>query len=134
MAGRAFEPVAINPWVSVGIVELLLSLPDPSPEVKYAVLSAVEWLEKVRLEDGRWAMFYQLGTNRPIFAGRDAVIRCDLSEIELERQLGYAWYGTWPEALLERVYEDGIFEAFLESLPEYPAVRMRLPSNRAVSG
>jgi PelA/Pel-15E family pectate lyase len=137
VAGRAFEPVAINPWVSVGIVELLLSLPDPSPEVKYAVLSAVEWLEKVRLEDGRWAMFYQLGTNRPIFAGRDAVIRCDLSEIELERQLGYAWYGTWPEALLERVYEDGIFEAFLESLPEYPAVRMRLPlkpSGQRVSG
>jgi PelA/Pel-15E family pectate lyase len=127
VAGRAFEPVAINPWVSVGIVKLLLSLPEPSPEVKYAVLSAVEYLERVRLEDGRWAMFYQLGTNRPIFAGRDAVIRYDLSEIELERQLGYAWYGTWPEVLLERVYADGVFEDFLDSLPDYPAVRVRLP-------
>ena len=42
----------------------------------------------------------QLGTNRPIFLGRDSVVRSALSEIEYERRNGYAYYGTWPATLL----------------------------------
>ena len=51
-----------------------------------------------------WARFYGIGTNRPIFSGRDGVVRDRLDQIEHERRIGYAWLGTWPQALLERDY------------------------------
>lgn len=47
-----------------------------------------------------WARHYEIGTDRPIFAGRDAVKRYALSEIERERRTGTAWYGAWPARLL----------------------------------
>jgi PelA/Pel-15E family pectate lyase len=49
-----------------------------------------------------WARFYDISTNRPIFAGRDGVIRASLAEIEKERRAGYAWYGAWGDAVLRR--------------------------------
>lgn len=51
-----------------------------------------------------WARHYEIGTNRPIFAGRDAVKRYALAEIERERRAGTAWYGHWPEKLINRDY------------------------------
>lgn len=40
----------------------------------------------------------------------------DVPVSELERQLGYAWYGTWPEQLLKQAYRDSRFDALYESL------------------
>jgi PelA/Pel-15E family pectate lyase len=51
-----------------------------------------------------WARHYEIGTNHPIFAGRDAVKRYALAEIERERRAGTAWYGHWPEKLINRDY------------------------------
>jgi len=49
-----------------------------------------------------WARHYEIGTNRPIFAGRDAVKRYALAEIERERRVGTAWYGYWPQKLIDQ--------------------------------
>ena len=51
-----------------------------------------------------WARFYQIGTNRPIFCGRDGVIKYSLAEIEHERRTGYSWYGSSPRDLLRKDY------------------------------
>jgi PelA/Pel-15E family pectate lyase len=51
-----------------------------------------------------WARHYEIGTNRPVFAGRDAVKRYALSEIERERRTGTAWYGKWPQKLIDKEY------------------------------
>ncbi len=51
-----------------------------------------------------WARHYEIGTDRPIFAGRDAVKRYALKEIERERRTGTPWYGGWPQAMLDRDY------------------------------
>jgi PelA/Pel-15E family pectate lyase len=51
-----------------------------------------------------WARHYEIGTDRPIFAGRDAVKRYALGEIERERRTGTPWYGTWPQMMLAREY------------------------------
>ncbi len=48
-----------------------------------------------------WARHYEIETDRPIFAGRDAVKRYALADIERERRTGTAWYGGWPRAVLE---------------------------------
>ncbi|MCB0639214.1 MAG: pectate lyase [Lewinella sp.] len=126
---RAFEPASLSSKESVGIVEFLISLESPSEEVKTAIRAAVAWLESVKIEDynvkmivdpsqptGRdrvimpdthssiWSRFYELGTNRPIFAGRDRVIKYDLREVENERRVGYGFYGKWPNELLKETY------------------------------
>jgi len=51
-----------------------------------------------------WARFYQIGTDTPIFSGRDGVIRRNLADIEHERRTNDAWYGDWPAELLQRDY------------------------------
>ena len=100
---RAYEHVSLSSNESVGIVRFLMRR-DPSPEVVRAVDAAVAWLTRARLDDGRWARFYEIGTNRPIFSGRDGIVRYKLEEIEKERREGYAWHGTWPVTLLEKQY------------------------------
>ena len=53
-----------------------------------------------------WARHYEIGTNRPVFAGRDTVKRYALSEIARERRTGTPWYGDWPQRLLETEYPE----------------------------
>ena len=60
-----------------------------------------------------WARHYEIGTDRPVFAGRDAVKRYALAEIERERRTGTPWYGRWPRRMLD---------------VEYPRWRHDLPS------
>jgi PelA/Pel-15E family pectate lyase len=126
--GRNYEPPALSGNESVGIVRFLMRIERPGPEIVAAIEGAVAWLRAasihgLRLEefkdgDGKrdrrvvadpaaeplWARFYELGTNRPVFAGRDRVIRYALGEIEHERRNGYSYYGTWPAALLAEDY------------------------------
>jgi PelA/Pel-15E family pectate lyase len=120
---RAFEPVSLSGQESVDLVRCLMRVDNPSPEIMAAVQGAVTWLESVKIEGIRvvrvrtpggrdraiekdpsappiWARFYEIGTNRPIFTGRDSIVRYNYAEIERERRLGYAYYGDWPEDLL----------------------------------
>lgn len=117
--GRSYEHVSLSGAESVGIVRFLLSLSDPDERIRRAILSALLWLEEARLPGSRWARFYEIGTNRPIFSGRDGVIRYDIAEIEAERREGYAWYGEWPLDLLQRAWSQGILRRLYESLPGF---------------
>jgi PelA/Pel-15E family pectate lyase len=124
---RAFEPVSLSGNESVGLVRCLMRVDNPSPEIVDAVRSAVKWFDDVKLEgirvvsvetpEGRdravkedltaspiWARFYEIGTNRPIFAGRSKVVHYRYDQIERERRMGYAYYGDWPEDLLNEEY------------------------------
>lgn len=51
-----------------------------------------------------WARYYEIGTNRPIFDGRDGIKQYELAAIERERRTGTAWYGSWPQSLIEKEY------------------------------
>jgi len=100
---RAYEHVSLSGAETTGIVRFLMTQPS-SPDVERAIDAAVAWLTMVRLPDGQWARFYEIGTNRPIFSGRDGIVRYQLSEIEQERRDGYSWLGTWPRNLIEKEY------------------------------
>lgn len=102
-AARTFEPVSLASSESVGIVRALMRQPR-TPEIVSAIEAAIAWFKATELPDGRWARFYEIGTNRPIFAGRDAIVRYSIDQIEQERRDGYAWYGTWPRQLIEQDY------------------------------
>jgi PelA/Pel-15E family pectate lyase len=125
---RNFEPPSLSGMESAGIVKFLLGEENPSPEIIAAIEAAVAWFETVKISglrvdsspgtDGKrdriavsdpaapplWARFYELGTNRPIFLGRDKVVHYDHNEVERERRAGYGYLGTWPAQLLTRDY------------------------------
>ena len=46
----------------------------------------------------------EVGSNRPIFLGRDSVVRYSLAEVEQERRGGYDYYGDWADDLLTKYY------------------------------
>jgi PelA/Pel-15E family pectate lyase len=105
---RTYEHPSISGQESVGIVRFLMSRDGADARIVAAVDAAVAWFRTVRLpgDPPRWARFYQIGTNRPIFSGRDGIVRYKLEEIEEERRNNYAWLGSWPQRLVDVEYPD----------------------------
>jgi len=129
VAARKFEPATLSGLESVGLVRFLMAV-EPTAEVVAAVEGAVTWFEATKITGLRyeqvpnpalpkgfdtcivpdpaapplWARFYEIGTNRPVFTGRDGVVRYRLDEIEAERRGGYAWYVTAPDKLRTKDY------------------------------
>ncbi len=129
---RSYELPSLSGSESVGIVEFLMRIDNPPPEVVRSVEGAVEWFRRSKIEGIRvipkaapgtpkgtdmtvvsdpsapplWARFYDLSTNRPIFCGRDGIVKQTLAEIEYERRNGYRWYVDRPARLLETEYPE----------------------------
>lgn len=127
---RAYELPSLSGGESVDIVRYLMEIEKPSPEVVRAVESAVRWFDEVKLtgiavitkRDSTlprgfdrvvvadaaaaplWARFYAIGTNTPMFVGRDGIVRSSLGEIEHERRIGYNYLGGWARELLAKEY------------------------------
>jgi PelA/Pel-15E family pectate lyase len=103
---RTYEHASLSGAESVGIVRFLMRRPGRDDRVIASVEAAVAWFRRVRIaaDPPQWARFYEIGTNRPIFSGRDGIVRYDLREIEAERRDNYAWVGSWPQALIEKDY------------------------------
>lgn len=125
---RNFEPPSLSGAESVGLVKFLMGIERPAPEIIAAIEGAMTWFQAARIrglrienftgEDGKrdrravadpaapplWARFYELGTNKPIFLGRDRTFHYDFNEIERERRAGYVYLGDWPAGLLAKDY------------------------------
>lgn len=127
---RKFEPVSLSAGESVGIVRFLMGIENPDARVVESVESAVVWFRssavcglrwierrdsskpggyaRASVADPKappiWARFYEIGTNRPVFAGRDGVVRYNVNEIDEERRNGYGWYVEEPAELLDKDY------------------------------
>ena len=136
VAARKYELPSLSGSESVGITRFLMGSERPDSRVIAAIEAAVAWFEKSKLTgikwveertksggadhvvvkdlkaDPLWARFYEIGTNRPIFVGRDGVIKYNVAEIEAERRNGYQWYVSTPAVLLNR---------------DYPAWKRKLP-------
>lgn len=57
-----------------------------------------------------WTRYYELGTDRPLFANRDGKKVYQLSEVSRERRTGYAWYGYWPQKIILKEYPSWLKE------------------------
>lgn len=127
---RAYELPSLSGGESVGIVRYLMALKNPSEEVKNAIRGAVVWFEenkitgkkvkyidapdlpggrdRVVVEDKNagplWARFNEIGTGRPMFVGRDGVVKDELHKIEHERRMGYSYLANYAGKLLEEDY------------------------------
>lgn len=120
-SARAYELPFLAPAESSGIVQFLMELDPPSPQVRRAVHAAVAWMKQhavtgLRYEHERdvdavvvpdpsaeplWARFYDQATGKPVFVGRDSIPKDSLDQIESERRSGYRWYGRGPARVLK---------------------------------
>lgn len=124
---RAYEHPSLSGSESIGIIRYLMSRPQ-TEAITRSVEGALNWLDEVKLENTRyvsgdpnnvyfvedpnstaWARFYEIGTNRPIFSGRDGIVKYDILEIEEERRNGYSWGGHWGAQLLSIAEQTGYF-------------------------
>lgn len=127
---RSYELPSISGQESVGIVQYLMAIDNPSPEIRAAIRNAVAWFEAAKITGMRvdripapemekqrdvvmvadakagplWGRFYDIATNKPIFVGRDGVPHDKLADIEHERRVGYSYVGPYAVDLLERDY------------------------------
>lgn len=99
---RAFEPAALCTAVTARNVATLRRLHRYTGDAEFLapIPAALAWLRKVRGEDGRWARFYELGSDRPVFGDRDGRVYYRVEEISEERRKGYAWFGSWGASAL----------------------------------
>ncbi|SFF21439.1 pectate lyase, PelA/Pel-15E family [Paenibacillus algorifonticola] len=112
---RIYEVPSLTAQESVNIVKFLKTRTSTT-KIAAAIKGAEDWFKAVQITGIRvektsndvvvisdssvttpiWARFYEIGTNKPIFVGRDGVVKYKLSDIDQERRTGYAWYGNWP--------------------------------------
>lgn len=126
---RSYELPSFSGAESVGVVLLLMDIPDPSEEIIQAVEGAVEWFDTHRIkgirvaeiinEDGNedrvvvedpsapdlWGRFHDLETGKPFFCDRDGIKKNSLAEIGHNRRTGYGWYTDKPHRVLEKYQE-----------------------------
>ncbi|MBA7530852.1 hypothetical protein ES705_23063 [subsurface metagenome] len=122
---RSYELPSLSGQESAGIVLLLMSLDNPSTQVKNAINSAVAWFEKTKITGLRqeryltetglrekrllpdpsapplWARFMELEDNAPFFCDRDGIKKASMFEIGQERRNGYGWYSEQPQKVLD---------------------------------
>ena len=123
---RAYELASFSGFESVGIVQLLMEIKDPSKEIITAVTSAMQWLDAhkitgIKVEnqpgpDGKknmlvlqdnngsalLARFYDLESGQPFFCDRDGIKKSALAEIGTERRNGYSWYSDGFDVLQKK--------------------------------
>jgi len=124
---RSYELPSLAVSESVGVVRVLMRQPQPSPQVLAAVDSAARWLEAHRMRDlarrkidapgeetgqdvvivaepgaSLWARFYDLERQEPMFVNREGEQVASFADMPNERRVGYAWYGSWADKLLQQ--------------------------------
>ena len=114
VSARNYEPGALAASESADLLDYLMSLPNPSSELKASIAAGIGWLKAKAVygyeyaggrgvEGGRqlkpregagplWARYYSIPAQKPIFGDRDKTLHDDVNEISLERRNGYAWF------------------------------------------
>lgn len=123
---RAYELPSFSGAESVGLLEILMGVENPSVEIIKAVQGGMYWFDKHRLKNMRWdeftnsdgkkdrrivadpaagdlwARFYDLETGLPYVCDRDGIKKGTLEEIGYERRNGYSWYSDKPSELFKK--------------------------------
>lgn len=119
-SARKMEPATLSGLESAHILEYLMTITNPAPEVLAGIESGLKWLEQFKLtgemkisvsgkkyfEPGatgaevRWARFYNLTNNQPVFPGRDGVVYHSFKEMAANNKLGYDYFSSQPGSII----------------------------------
>jgi PelA/Pel-15E family pectate lyase len=119
-AARAMEPATLSGLESARVVKFLMTLSQPSPELKQVIEDGLAWLDAIKITgltktkvDGKtayvadpastevyWARFYDLATSKPVFPGRDGVLYPTFEAMAAKNKLGYDFYTTLPGSIV----------------------------------
>ena len=118
---RLKEPAALGGPETSSILKFLMRDQQPDAERKAAIEAGLTWLEQVKIshlredrKDGRkvyiedpacqdvlWARFYDLSTNKPLFAGgQDGIIYETYAAMVQKNKAGYDFYTGRPLSVL----------------------------------
>jgi PelA/Pel-15E family pectate lyase len=106
---RKFEPPSWCSAVAARNIRTLVALYLETGDERYLrpIPAAIEWLNASAIGDGKWARFYEIGTNRPLYFTRDY----KLTYSDADCPTHYSFQGSYgiPEAIAyyERVREMG---------------------------
>lgn len=119
-AARKMEPVTLSGLESAHLLEFLMTITNPAPEMVAAIESGLGWLERVKITglaktkagaktvyeanavstEVYWARFYNLTNSQPVFPGRDGVIYSSYAEMAAGNKLGYDYLSTLPGSIV----------------------------------
>jgi PelA/Pel-15E family pectate lyase len=105
---RKFEPPSVCSAVTARNITMLADLYLVTGDVKYLdpIPKAIDWLRQSEISPGRWARFYELGTNRPLYFNK----KYELVYTDDDLPTHYSFQGSWgnkPIAYYERVKSKG---------------------------
>ncbi|MGM0494064.1 MAG: pectate lyase [Armatimonadota bacterium] len=123
---RWFEPIALVSSESGSVIRILTEVWLETGDDRYIAPfdEVADWFERSRLDNGLWARFYELHTNRPLYCTPDRII----THSDENLRPGYAWQRNWGEDVfrtVERVKtlgRDGLL-AERETIPDDDRVR-----------
>ena len=106
---RTFEPASLCPAVTVRnlgtLIDLYLALGDAT--LLEPIPDALRWLNEIRLPNGKWARFVELGTNKALYYDRGRIRVNSVEELHIERSTGYGYETdlTGPIAAVAKRYD-----------------------------
>jgi hypothetical protein len=90
---RTFEPASVCPAVTIKnvgtLIDLFLALGDET--LLEPIPDALRWLREIRLENGKWARFVEIGTNQALYYDRGRIRVNSIAELHPERSTGYGY-------------------------------------------
>ncbi len=127
VAASLKEPPSLSGGESADLVKFLMRDAPDTPETRKAIAAAVEWFESRKItelkqtknesgktdyvldpasDEVRWARFYDLKTQQPIFAGaQDGIIYASFSEMAKNNKVGYDYFTTRPKDIITKEWE-----------------------------
>jgi hypothetical protein len=101
---RKFEPPAVSSTESVHAIETLLVLHRATRDDRFLkpIPAAIAWLQKSALPDGRFARFYELRTNKPLYLTREYELAYEPNDLPTHYSFIRGGIGL---ARLEREYQ-----------------------------
>jgi PelA/Pel-15E family pectate lyase len=121
-SARNYEMPSLSSAESGSLLVYLMQQPNPSVEMKAAIVAGVETLDALKImgkgfertPDGQdrrlvdrpgagpiWSRYYDLKTLKPIFGNRTKTLHDTIDDVEPERRRGYSWFGNGPQTALK---------------------------------
>lgn len=90
---RSFEPPSVCPSVTINNIHTLLDLHLHLGDSRYLepIQDALRWLAEIRMPNGLWARFVEIGTGKALYYDRGRIRVDTVEELSLERRSGYGY-------------------------------------------